>query len=85
MRLCDNITALKNLGPCVIYFQPAVDFAYYSKTPIYRAPIYRVLQFTVLVLYPPETSFMCKSMINLSRYAVLLDLPGLIPFPQEAR
>ena len=57
----------------------------YSKTPIYRAPIYRVPRSTGPHFYPPKTSFVCKSLWNVPRYTVLLDLPGLIPFPQEAR
>ena len=57
----------------------------YSKTPIYRAPIYRVPRFTGPQFYPPKTSFMCESMQKVPRFTVLLDLPGLIPFSQEAR
>ena len=56
----------------------------YSKTPIYRAQIYRVPRFTGLQIYPPKTSSECKSVLNEPQYTVLLDLPGLIPFPQEA-
>ena len=58
---------------------------YYSSTPIYRAPIYRVLRFTGPQFYPPKTSFVCILTQNVPRFTVLLDLPGLIPFPQEAR
>ena len=57
----------------------------YSKTPIYRAPIYRVPRFTGSQFFPPETRFNCKSVQNVPRYTVLLDVPGLIPFPQQAR
>ena len=32
----------------------------------------------------PQKSFVYKSVLNLPLYTVLLKLPGLIPFPQEA-
>ena len=52
---------------------------------MYRAPIYRVSRFTGPQFIPPNTSFMSKSTQNVPRYTVSFDLPGLIPFPQEAR
>ena len=53
----------------------------YSKTPIYRAPIYWIPRFTGPQFYPPKTCFVCKSVQNVPRYTVHLDLPNLIPFP----
>ena len=56
----------------------------YSTAQIYRALIYRVLQFTGVQFYPPKTSFMCKPMEIVTQFTLLLDLSGLIPFLQEA-
>ena len=36
-------------------------------------------------ILPPRLSFMCKSILIVPRFTVLLELPGLIDFPQEAR
>ena len=57
----------------------------YSKTPIYRAPIYRVPRFTGTFPLPPNTGFMCKLVYFTIRFTGPPDIPGLNSFPQEAR
>ena len=47
----------------------------YSRTPIHRAPIYRVPRFTGPDPFLPKSSFMCKSKRMLPRFTV----PELLP------
>ena len=48
-------------------------------------PPFTVPQFAEPQFYPPKTSLVCKSVEIVPRYTVLLHLPNLIYFPQEAQ
>ena len=61
------------------------EFCKYSKTPIYRAPIYRVSRFTGAFPLPPNSGFMCKLMYFTIQLTGPPDIPGQNPFHREAR